>query len=38
LLALFLLRRVLLQKRLHWFAYYCWIVGAVALVLSLIRR
>jgi undecaprenyl-diphosphatase len=38
LLALFLLRRVLLKKRLHWFAYYCWIVGAVALVLSLIRR
>jgi len=38
LLALFWLRRLLLQKRLHWFAYYCWAVGAVALVLSLIRR
>lgn len=38
LLALVLLRRILLQKRLHWFAYYCWIVGAVALVLSLARR
>ena len=38
LLALFWVRRLLLQKRFHWFAFYCWIVGALALVLSLTRR
>jgi undecaprenyl-diphosphatase len=35
LLALAIVRRVLLRKRFWWFAFYCWIVGALALVLSL---
>jgi undecaprenyl-diphosphatase len=34
-LALYLVRKILLQRRFWYFSFYCWVVGAVALVLSL---
>jgi undecaprenyl-diphosphatase len=36
--AIAILLRAVTSGRIQWFAYYCWIVGVVALVLSLIRR
>jgi undecaprenyl-diphosphatase len=35
LLALYLARKILLQRRFWYFSFYCWVVGALALILSL---
>jgi undecaprenyl-diphosphatase len=35
LLALVIVRKLLLQRRFHWFAFYCWGVGLLVLLLSL---
>jgi undecaprenyl-diphosphatase len=35
LLALYLVKKILLQRRFWYFSFYCWVVGALALVLSL---